>query len=101
MDSQPARKPAGRPGFFTKKPALRQAGPALSKARRPGLNLSKLARPGRFRTLDYQQAESQDIQIASSQLRHSLSLTCQWISKSQQQLLIKLGWMESLLDIVA
>jgi len=28
MDSQPARKPVGRPGFFTIKPALRRAGPA-------------------------------------------------------------------------
>jgi len=50
---------------------------------------------------DYQPAESQDIKIVSSPLRHSLSLTRQWISKSQQQLLIKLSWMESLLDIVA
>jgi len=52
MDSQPAQKPAGRPGFFTKKPTLWRAGPALSKARRPGLNLSKPARPGPFRTLE-------------------------------------------------
>jgi hypothetical protein len=81
MDSQPARKPAGRPGFFTKKPALWRDGPALSKARRPGLNLSKPARPGPFRTLLYSRfkrtGEFEDLQQAILRAEEAVAATAQ------------------------